>query len=137
MSGSPLDRPSIGPQIEPRAPALRARITNHKDLLPGLDGRTSAARRFRDLVSSYIADMGGIDRCSEIKLGLLRRLAAATMQAELLEARMVHGEQIDVGRPCTLGSTTGRIASRLGVERRAKNDTPSVKDYLEQAEAAE
>ena len=69
MNGSPLDRPLIGPQIEPRAPALRARITNHKDLLPGLDGRTGAARRFRDLVSSYIADMGGIDRCSEIKLG--------------------------------------------------------------------
>ena len=65
-------RPSVGA----RAPALRARVTNHKDLLPGLDGRTGAARRFRDLVNSYIADMGGLDRCSKIKLGLLRRLAA-------------------------------------------------------------
>jgi len=137
MNGSPLDRPVIGPEIEPRAPALRARITNHKDLLPGLDGRTSAARRFRDLVSSYIADMGGIDRCSEIKLGLLRRLAAATVQAELLEARMVNGEQIDVGTLCTLASTTLRIASRLGLERRAKNVTPTVKAYLEHVEAAE
>jgi hypothetical protein len=137
MNGSPLDRPVIGPQIEPRAPALRARISNHKDLLPGLDGRTSAARRFRDLVSSYIADMGGIDRCSEIKLGLLRRLAAATVQAELLEARMVNGEQIDVGTLCTLASTTLRIASRLGLERRAKNVTPTVKAYLEHVEAAE
>jgi hypothetical protein len=137
MNGSPLDRPLIGPQIEPRAPALRARISNHKDLLPGLDGRTSAARRFRDLVSSYIADMGGIDRCSEIKLGLLRRLAAATVQAELLEARMVNGEQIDVGTLCTLASTTLRIASRLGLERRAKNVTPTVKAYLEHVEAAE
>jgi hypothetical protein len=71
-TGSPLDRPSVGA----RAPALRARVTNHKDLLPGLDGRTGAARRFRDLVNSYIADMGGLDRCSEIRLGLLRRLAA-------------------------------------------------------------
>jgi hypothetical protein len=137
MNGSPLDRPVIGPEIEPRAPALRARITNHKDLLPGLDGRTSAARRFRDLVSSYIADMGGIDRCSEIKLGLLRRLAAATVQAELLEARMVNGEQIDVGTLCTLASTTVRIASRVGLERRAKNVTPTVKDYLEHVETAE
>ena len=57
----------------------RSRVTNHKDLLPGLDGRTGAARRFRDLVNSYIADMGGLDRCSEIKLGLLRRLAATTV----------------------------------------------------------
>jgi hypothetical protein len=137
-SDSPLDRPLNGPSIEPRAPALRARITNHKDLLPGLDGRTSTARRFRDLVGSYISDMGGLDRCSEIRLGLLRRLAAATVQAELLEARMVNGEQIDVGQLCTLASTTVRIASRLGLERRAKNVTPTVDGYLKhKAEAAE
>jgi hypothetical protein len=48
-------------------------VTNHK--LPGLDGRSASARRYRDLVNSYIADMGGADRCSDIKLGLLRRLA--------------------------------------------------------------
>lgn len=76
-TSSPLDRPSVGA----RAPALRARVTNHKDLLPGLDGRTGAARRFRDLVNSYIADMGGLDRCSEVRLGLVRRLAATTVQS--------------------------------------------------------
>jgi hypothetical protein len=116
----------------------RSRISNHRDLLPEIaDGRTSAARRFRDLVRSYIADMGGLDRCSEIKLGLLRRLAATTVQAELLEARMVNGEQIDIGQLCTLASTTVRIASRLGLERRAKPVTPTVKDYLEHIEAPE
>jgi hypothetical protein len=81
--------------------------------------------------------MGGLDRCSEIKLGLLRRLAAATVQAELLEARMVNGEQIDISQLCTLASTTVRIASRLGLERRAKPVTPTVKDYLEHIEAPE
>ena len=112
-------------------------MTNHKDLLPGLDGRSATARRFRDLVNAFVADMGGLDRCSEIKLGLLRRLAAATVQAELLEARMVNGEQIDIGQLCTLASTTVRIASRLGVERRTKPVLPTVKDYLEHVEAAE
>ena len=132
-TSSPLDRPSVGA----RAPALRARVTNHKDLLPGLDGRSATARRFRDLVNAFVADMGGLDRCSEIKLGLLRRLAAATVQAELLEARMVNGEQIDIGQLCTLASTTVRIASRLGLERRTKPVLPTVKDYLEHVEAAE
>ena len=83
-TSSPLDRPSVGA----RAPALRARVTNHKGLLPGLDGRSATARRFRDLVNAFIADMGGLNRCSEIKLGLIRRLAATTVQAEMLEARM-------------------------------------------------
>jgi hypothetical protein len=66
---------------------------------------------------SYISDLGGLDRCSEIKLGLLRRLAAATVQAELLEARLMNGEQVDVTTLCTLASTTLRIAWRLGLER--------------------
>jgi hypothetical protein len=56
-------------------------VTNHKDLLPGLDGRTATARRFRDLVNAFVADMGGLNCCSEIRLGLLlRRLAATTVQ---------------------------------------------------------
>jgi hypothetical protein len=110
---------------------LRSRVSNHADLLPGLDGRSQAARRFRDLVCAYIADMGGIDRCSEIKLGLLRRLAATTVQSELIEAKMVNGEAIDVSTLCTLASTTVRIAQRLGIERRARDVTPpNVADYV-------
>jgi hypothetical protein len=115
-----------------KAPAtLRSRITNHSDLLPGLDGRTAAARRFRDLVCAYIADMGGIDHCSEIKLGLLRRLAATTVQSEIIEAKMVNGEQVDISTLCTLASTTVRIAQRLGIERHARDVTPpNVAEYV-------
>lgn len=107
-----------------------AAVSNHKDLLPGLDGRSASARRFRDLVHRFVSDMGGLDRCSEIKLGLLRRLAAATVQAELLEARMVKGEQVNIEQLCTLASTTVRIATRLGLERVPRDVTPSVKDYV-------
>src|SRR5258705_13392337 len=125
------DRPVIEPisstagELPSRA---RSAVTNHKD--PGLDGRSATARRFRDLVNAFVADMGGLDRCSEIKLGLLRRLAATTVQAEMLEARMVNGEAIDIATLCTLASTTVRISQRLGLERRARNVTPSLNQYL-------
>jgi hypothetical protein len=116
----------------PKAPAtLRSRITNHSDLLPDLDGRTAAARRFRDLVSAYLVDMGGIDQCSEIKLGLLRRLAATTVQSEIIEAQMINGNAVDVSALCTLASTTVRIAQRLGIERVPKNVTPTLHEYLD------
>jgi hypothetical protein len=108
----------------------RSAVSNHSDLLPGLDGRSATARRFRDLVNAFVADMGGLDRCSEIRLGLVRRLAATTVQAEMLEARMVNGEQIDIATLCTLASTTVRLSQRLGLERRARNMTPSVGQYL-------
>jgi hypothetical protein len=129
VTGSSADRPAP-------VPRLRARITNHADLLPGLDGRSAAARRYRDLVNSFIADMGGLDTISEIKLGLLRRLAATTVQAELIEAKMVSGQKIDVATLCTLASTTVRLSQRLGLERRARevvpsaHEVPNLADYL-------
>jgi hypothetical protein len=108
----------------------RSRVTNHKDLLPQLDGRSSAARRFRDLVSAFITDMGGADQCSDIKLGLLRRLAAVTVQAEVLEAKMINGEQVDIGTLCTLASTTVRLSQRLGIERVPKLVEPTLTDLI-------
>src|SRR5512132_3329938 len=109
----------------------RSKISNHQDLLPEIkDGRHTQARRFRDLVNSYIADMGGLDRCSEIKLGLLRRLAATTVQAELLEAQIVNGGAVDVGTLCTLASTVVRLSQRLGLERKARDVTPSLGDVI-------
>jgi hypothetical protein len=58
-------------------------VTNH--LLPSLDGRSATARRFRDLVNAFIADMDGLDRSSEIRLGLLRRLAATPCRPQAFE----------------------------------------------------
>src|SRR5580765_8858967 len=127
------DRPSIeatSSALRELPARTRSAVSNHKDLLPGLDGRSATARRFRDLVNAFVADMGGLDRCSEVRLGLVRRLAATTVQAEMLEARMVNGDAIDIATPCTLASTTGRLSQRLGLERRARNVTPSVTQYL-------
>ena len=109
----------------------RSRLTNHRDLLPALDGRSSAARRFRDLVGAYIADMGGLDLCSEVKLGLLRRLAACTVRAEMLEAELLNGGQVSVSELCALASTAVRLSSRLGLERCQKTVGPTLAEYLE------
>src|SRR6476620_9303240 len=127
------DRPNIVATSSPlcELPSrTRSAVSNHQDLLPGLDGRAATARRFRDLVNAFVADMGGLDHCSEVRLGLVRRLAATTVQAEMLEARMVNGDAIGIATLCTLASTTVRLSQRLGLERRARNVTPSVGQYL-------
>lgn len=110
----------------------RSRVTNHKDLLPGVKGSTKAARRFRDLVNGFLVDMGGADQCSDIKIGLLRRLAAVTVQAEVIEARMINGEKVDIGTLCTLASTVVRLSQRLGLERVARNIGSTLGDVLRQ-----
>jgi len=115
----------------PRHKKARSKITNHQDLLPGLDGRSSAARRFRDLVSAFVADQGGLDQCSEVKLGLVRRLAAVTVAAELHEARMVNGVPVNNAELCALASTSLRLSSRLGLDRVPKDVSgPSLGDML-------
>ena len=108
----------------------RSRYSNHHDLLPEIaDGRSSAARRFRDLVRSFIADQGGFDRCSEVRIALARRLAAVTVLAETLESKMVNGEPIDTGKLCILASTSVRLAQRLGLERRMREVLPDPLTY--------
>ena len=115
-------------------PKQRAKVTNHRDLLPNLMGTSSGARRFRDLVNSYIADLGGISEISEIKLGLLRRLAAIVVQCETLELQAVAGNNVDPLALCTLSSTAMRLSLRLGLERHQK-DEKTLERYLVKREA--
>jgi uncharacterized membrane protein YccC len=89
------------------------------------------ARRYRDIAAQIVADMGGIDRCSEARLQLIRRFAAASVLAEQMEAKLANGASIDVQEHSHLSSTLVRIAQRIGIERRARTVVPDLKDYLE------
>jgi hypothetical protein len=99
-------------------------IANRDDRLPGLFSKSAHARRYRDLIDAFLTDVGGIERCSEVKLSLIRRLAAVVVQAELVESRLMNGMVIDVSQLCTLASTTVRLAQRIGIERVAKGIEP-------------
>jgi hypothetical protein len=113
------------PSQDSKAKHGRSRASNHHDLLPKIaDGRATQARRFRDLVRAYVADQGGDQNCSEVKLGLARRLAAATVLSEEIEGKVVNGEAVSIADFCQLASTTVRLATRLGVERMPRNVTP-------------
>jgi hypothetical protein len=83
----------------------RAKASNYCDLLPGVSGNSIEARRFRDLVNAFLTDLGGLEEITEIKLGIVRQLAALTVKAEQIEAQMVMGQQIDISTLCTLAST--------------------------------
>src|SRR5215831_8621531 len=87
----------------------RDALTNGSKTLPDTDGRLRIARRFR----------------------------AACVLAEELEGRLARGEEIDVERHALLCSTLTRLAQRIGIDRRAKNITPSLSEYLTPQEAAE
>jgi hypothetical protein len=124
---STADRRKVG-----RASAAqRARVSNNHALLPDTDGRSALARRFKDIASQILADQGGADQCSESRLQLVRRFAAAAVLAERMEARLANGEEIDITQHGLLCSTLVRIAQRIGINRVPKNVMPHLHDYLE------
>jgi hypothetical protein len=130
-SRSSTDRRHVGKP----APAQRSCITNGKQLLPGLDMRSAMARRFKDITSAILVDQGGEDRCSESRKQLIRRFAAAAVIAEQMEAKLANGGPINITEHAQLASTLVRIAQRIGINRRAKDITPALPDYLDAAEA--
>jgi hypothetical protein len=109
----------------------RSRVTNGQELLPGIDGRSLQARRYRDLVANLVSDAGGIEIIAEARLQLIRRFSALAVLAENLEAKIAMGEDINLAEHCVIGSTLVRLASRLGINRNSKNVTPVLRDYLE------
>ena len=109
----------------------RSQVSNGRKSLPGADGRLRISRRFRDKAGAILADQGGFDQCSESRKQLIRRFSAAAVLAEEMEARLANGEQIDVSEHALLCSTLARLASRIGVERRARDITPSLAQYLD------
>ena len=131
VASSPADRRKVG-----RASAAhRARVSNGKDVLPDIDGRSAMARRFKDIANAILTDQGGADQCSESRLQLVRRFAAAAVLAEQMESRLANGEQIDVAEHAVLCSTLVRIAQRIGINRVPKNITPDPLEYAREYDA--
>jgi len=114
-----------------KKPTARSRISNGRELLPDIDGRSAVARRYRDIVSAILVDQGGEELCSESRQQLVRRFAAAAVIAEQMEARLARGEQINISEHALLCSTLVRVAQRIGINRRAKTVTPMLADYID------
>lgn len=119
----------------PRAPTARSRVTNGRDVLPGIDGRSPIARRYRDIIAQVALDQGGAERMSEARVQLCRRFAGLAVLAEDAEARMVNGQAIDIVEYSQLTSTLTRVVARLGINRIARDVTPSVSAYLSNVQA--
>ena len=113
----------------------RSRLSNGRDVLPGVDGRSVVARRYRDIIGAVVSDQGGAEHLSEARLQLIRRFSAASVLAEQMEARLARGEEINIQEYSLLVSTMVRVAQRIGIERRARNVTPSLGQYLSNKKA--
>ena len=100
-----------------RSRTLRSRVTNGKELLANVDGRTAAARRYRDLTISLADDLGGASSLTETQTALVRQAAAMIVQSEKLQGEVLRGEVVDSEQLVRLANAATRILSRLGLKR--------------------
>ncbi len=84
----------------------RSKVTNGKALFLNGSVKSAAARRFADILSNVVSDLGGFDQLSEGQRQLARRAAALSVACEKLEAALV-------GQPEALEERLQQLAGGL------------------------
>ena len=114
-----------------RKPPARPEFSTRKGtglaVLEGVDGRTHAARRFREITTAMESDLGG--DLTEAKRLILDRVATLAIWLEAAEARLAKGESFDLATYATGTNTLRRLLSDLGLERVAK-DAGDLRQYI-------
>jgi hypothetical protein len=111
---------------EKRLPRQRSAVTNGRRMFVRGDGNSA----WRDLVAGHVSDMGGRSVVSEAQMSLIRRASAIECELELMEGKLSRGEQIDLDIFTRSASHLRRILETLGVERRQRDVTPALNDYI-------
>lgn len=96
--------------------------------LAGVDGRSLMARRFREIVTSIESDLGG--DLTEAQRHLIARSATLAIWCEERETELARGEEFDASQYATISNALRRLLSDLGLERRARDVTPTLDQYL-------
>jgi hypothetical protein len=134
--GLATGKPAPKPVAARRSVTARSRTTNGRDIVPGIDGRSAFARRWRDVYAAITADRGGVERLSEVQQQLIRQFTTISVQAEQATARLINGEPVDAEQLCQQAGTLVKLSQRIGLTRVAKQ-VPSLHEYLAQKATAQ
>lgn len=114
-------------------------MTNGRDMLPEIDGRTLWARRLRDVVTLHVADLGGDEAISEAVRSIIRRAATLTVALEKLEAQFAlegDASPADLDRHQRAAGNLRRLLESVGLERRNRDLIPTLEGYIASREVS-
>jgi hypothetical protein len=95
-----------------------------------LDGRTKARKQFDAIAEGIGADLGGSDRLSTVQRHLIEAFCGCAIVQQSINARILLGQPVDITEASSMASTLVRLASRIGLERKPHDVTPSLSDLL-------
>jgi hypothetical protein len=103
--------------------------------LSDLDGRTRAAQYVREMKSEVLSDLGGEEQLSTMEMAAVEHVSVLDAMVKDAAARWLKGEPIEVASIATLVNTFNRTAGVLGWQRRSRDVTPHLNDYIKGASA--
>jgi hypothetical protein len=121
---------ATNPMMAKLKPTSGSRVGNGKDILPGVDGRSAGARRYRELAGELARDLGGDP--SGAQQAIIRRAATLSVWCEQAEADFANGKDLDIQAFTTATNALRRLLADLGLERKAKDITPDLATYVRQ-----
>jgi hypothetical protein len=120
---------SANVRARPRAKRPRSAVTSGRNLLLKGDPNSAWSRRYHDLISGHVADMGGADMLSEAQAALIRDAAALEIELEKMRGLLSEGQKVDLDLYGRIAGQRRRILESIGLERKAR-DVPSLAEYL-------
>jgi hypothetical protein len=103
------------------------RLSNGKQffLESSVDGRSLIARRFREVQSAIVSDLGGESFISEAEMALVRRAVTLVVNCEMFESRMAETGKLDSEAYLPCVNALGKLLNALGLKRRPRQVGPS------------
>ena len=118
----------------------RSRVTNGRSMFVGHeDARKPLARRFRDLVRLHALDVspGGPAHLSQAQQQLIRRISMIEVRLEVMEGRMVEGDEtVSLEEFCRASSHLRRMLESLGLRKVARDKTPTLAELISKHKTA-
>lgn len=106
--------------VASRPRTLRSAITNNPFVLAGIDGRSAAGRRYRDIIEGILAEYGSAD------LDRVRELAALMMTREAAQAQAVAGDATASENLVRVTNLISRREAELRARARQRDVEPPV-----------
>jgi hypothetical protein len=131
---STMSRPGKRPALDRKSPTARSRVGNGKMLLAGVDLRSSIYREFQDVAADLAHHMGGDP--TAVEAALIEESAGLILWCRHERARLLNGEPFDLVNYTRAVNSLRRLLADIGQERRLRDVTPSINDYIKTLDGA-
>ena len=116
------------PQVALPPMQARTRLGTGSSAVANVDGRTHGGRRFRELAADLAHHLGGSP--TPPQQAIIQRAAALIIWCEGQETALANGADFDVAAFTTAANSLRRLLADLGLDRRLKDVTPSLEQFL-------